>query len=136
MKTIKRGRSRECQATLPGMGSDAAESGAKSSEALKGVELTASENHAASETGSGTIITKLAELPGEALLDEEALADTLGVTKRTIRRMVGRYELPPPVSFAGRSMWQVGRVLSWFDTRAERLAREAERGAQRLRHLP
>ena len=89
----------------------------------------------ASEKESGVIITKLAELPRATLLDEKALAQTVGVTKRTVRRMVGRYELPPPVSFAGRSMWQVGKVLSWFEARAEQLAKEAERSAQRLKEI-
>ena len=56
-----------------------------------------------SPTESGVIITELATLPDKALLDERALAEALGVTKRTIRRQVGRYELPPPVKLAGRS---------------------------------
>ena len=85
---------------------------------------------------SGVIITRLAELPRGTLLDEKALAKVLSVTRRTIRRMVGRYELPPPVRFSGRSMWQAGRVLDWFEARADRLAREAERSARRLRELP
>ena len=94
-----------------------------------------SETTDTSERESGVIITRLAELPRATLLDEKALAQTFGVTKRTVRRMVGRYELPPPVSFAGRSMWQVGKVLSWFEARADRLAREAERGAQKLKRM-
>ena len=83
----------------------------------------------------GVCITTLAELPPAALLDETALAAALGVTKRTIRRMVGRYELPPPVRFAGRSTWQAGAVLRWFEAAAERKAREAERAAAKFRNL-
>lgn len=79
--------------------------------------------------GEGTVIVELATLPPGALLDETALARTLGVTTRTIRRMVGRYELPPAVSFAGRSTWQAGAVLDWFKARADRVAKEAERRA-------
>src|SRR5882724_1978838 len=79
----------------------------------------------------GVIIVGLARLPERALLDEQALASTLGVSKRTVRRMVGRYELPPPVQFAGRSMWQVLRIMSWFEDRADRLAREAQRVARK-----
>src|SRR5207249_10021577 len=85
--------------------------------------------------GSGNIITTLAELPDRTLLDETALAEALGVTKRTIRRMVGRFELPPPVRFAGRSTWQVGRVVVWFEARADRRAREAERQARKLEDI-
>lgn len=82
--------------------------------------------------GDGILITVLAEMPERTLLDENALAKALGVTKRTVRRMVARFELPPPVSFAGRSTWQSGRVLAWFEVRAERAARDARRISDRL----
>jgi len=75
---------------------------------------------------------------GEALtgeragrVDETALASLLDVSKRTIRRMVARHELPPPVRFGGRSTWQVARVVAWFDRRADRLERQARRQADR-----
>ena len=84
------------------------------------------------EGPGGVVIIKLAQLPERAILDERALAAALGVSKRTVRRMVGRYELPPPISFSGRSAWQVGKVLAWFEARAERAARDAERNARRL----
>lgn len=82
--------------------------------------------------GTGVVIVGLAELPERAILDERALAAALGVSKRTVRRMVGRFELPPPISFSGRSVWQVGKVLGWFEARAERAARETERLARKL----
>src|SRR5262249_14942141 len=81
-------------------------------------------------TPKGVVVRAFSELPDRALLDEQALSDALHVTKRTIRRMVARYELPPPVAFAGRSMWQVGRWLGWFEARADRLARDAQRASR------
>ena len=75
----------------------------------------------------GRVITGLATVPAQTLLDETALADALGTCKRTIRRMVSRYELPPSIRFGGRSTWQAGAVLRWFEGRAERAARQAER---------
>ena len=87
------------------------------------------------EESSGKTITCLDELPPSAWLDATALAHALGVSKRTIRRMVARYELPPPVRFAGRSTWQVGKVVSWVEARAERVVRAAERDAKRLERL-
>lgn len=80
----------------------------------------------------GVVVTTLAELPDRALVDERALSAALCVSKRTVRRMVARHELPPPVRFAGRSTWQVGRVLAWFEARADRLARDAQRAARSL----
>ena len=78
----------------------------------------------------GVVITKLADLPERAMLDETALADALGITKRTVRRMVGRYELPPPIRFGGRATWQAGAILKWFEARAEKAFRAAEQRAE------
>ncbi len=82
------------------------------------------------------MITGLAELPGKALLDEGALAGILGVSKRTVRRMVARFEVPPPVMLAGRATWIAERVLAHLTARAERAARKAEAEARRIEALP
>jgi len=84
---------------------------------------------------NGIIVTQLAILPKDALLDETALARALGISKRTVRRMVGRFELPPPVRFAGRSTWQAGKVLTYFEEAAERASREAAQKAKEFRRL-
>jgi len=84
------------------------------------------------KTTTTGILATLATLPTSAMLTETALADALGVNKRTIRRMVQRGELPPGVPFAGRKTWLAGKVLSHFELRAERAAREAERHQQKL----
>jgi len=80
----------------------------------------------------GVVLVGLATLPVRAVVDETALAEALGVSKRTLRRMVARFEVPPPVRLAGRSTWIVGRVLTWLDARAERASRDAERMARRM----
>lgn len=86
--------------------------------------------------GIGTrLIVALAQLPPQALVSEGALAEALSVTKRTIRRMVRRGELPPPIAFAGRSTWMVCRILKHFEARATRAEQEAEREARRLHAL-
>lgn len=86
-------------------------------------------------TGStqGIIIIQLAELPEKALLDQRALAKALKVTKRTIRRMVARYEIPPGTLLGGRKRWQAGQVLRWFEAKAERLIKVAEKAARKFR---
>jgi predicted DNA-binding transcriptional regulator AlpA len=81
---------------------------------------------------SGRVVSGFASLAPETLLDETAVAQVLRVSKRTVRRMVARYELPPPVPFGGRSFWQVGRVVAWFERRADRLEREARRRSDRI----
>ena len=76
------------------------------------------------------VITRLAELPHKALLDEYGLADELGVTTRTIRRMVGRYEIPPGFILNGKRVWMAGIVLDFLSARAEREVQVAERRAK------
>ena len=71
---------------------------------------------------------ELGELPPGAIVTEEALARMFGVTRRTVRRMVGRFELPPPIRLSGRSVWLVGRILSHIEAAAERAEREAQHG--------
>jgi len=78
------------------------------------------------------ILSGMAELPGKTLLDEAALATLLGVSKRTVRRMVQRFELPPSIAVGGRATWIVERVLAHLDERARRAAREADRECQRI----
>ena len=81
--------------------------------------------------------TDLSKLPEKMLLDESALAKILGVTKRTVRRMVNRFELPPPVRLRGKSTWFAGRVLRYIEDRAERLQRDAERRERKIsEHSP
>ena len=75
----------------------------------------------------------LARLPKQALLDEGAMARAFGVNGRTIRRMVSRHELPPPLKRAGRALWFAGRVLDWLEEEADLLAKEADKLRQKIR---
>jgi len=81
------------------------------------------------------IMTGLCGLDPDALLDAKALAFALRVCDRTLRRMVRRHELPPPVSFGGRGRWLAGAVLSHFKARAARAEKEAAREIARLKAL-
>lgn len=83
------------------------------------------------DSTAGVVLTRLAELPERALLDEAALADALSVSDRTVRRMVARGELPPPVQLASRATWQAGRVLGWIEEQIERAEQQARRDARR-----
>jgi predicted DNA-binding transcriptional regulator AlpA len=85
--------------------------------------------------GPGMLIHSLAALPGRSILDEAKLAHLLGVTTRTIRRMVGRFELPPPVSLGGKSVWMAGRVLDHIEAVADRRQQEADRQARKFRKV-
>jgi len=71
----------------------------------------------------GKVITSLASLPSAAFLDERALAIALGCSKRTLRRMAARQELPPAIRLGGRATWQAGRVVAWITARCEHAER-------------
>ncbi len=96
------------------------------------VTVTPPSEKGATRKGKGFALVTLATYPERTVLDEAALAEALNVSKRTLRRMVARFEVPPAVAFAGRSTWQVGKVLAWFEARAERAARDAERASRRF----
>lgn len=87
----------------------------------------------ADDTDRNGVFTALADLPAKALLTEPAMANAFGVTGRTIRRMVTRHELPPPVAMSGKSVWLAGRVLSWIEKAAELQEREAEHITAKIR---
>ncbi|GAJ12285.1 unnamed protein product [marine sediment metagenome] len=87
------------------------------------------------QTPGGVLIGGLARLPEKTILNGRQLASILKVTPRTVRRMVRRNELPPPVPLAGNSVWLVGRVLAHIEAAAERAAREAERDVRRISRL-
>lgn len=86
----------------------------------------------ASNPGVAGIITSLAELPKEAILDEAAMAKTFDVVPRTIKRMVARYELPPPIMLASKRYWTAGKVLDWIKNNIERAEKEARRQVRRF----
>jgi predicted DNA-binding transcriptional regulator AlpA len=78
------------------------------------------------------IIGGLAALPEKALVPERELAAIFYVSQRTIQRMVGRNELPPPVRLGGKSMWIVGRVLAHIEGTAENAERVVRRAQDKL----
>lgn len=90
----------------------------------------------APDAAPGRVLRGLAELPPGALLDEAGLAVALGVTARSVRRAVRRFEIPPGLLLGGRRQWLVGRVRAWLDARAAKAEATAEREAQRLARFP
>ena len=80
----------------------------------------------------GIIIDDLAKLHDKTILDESKLAGILKITPRTLRRMVRRAEIPPPISLGGRSIWLSDRVLSYLNTAAELAEKEALNQIKRI----
>lgn len=85
-----------------------------------------------STESTGTIIDTLARMEPRTIINQIALAHALGVSTRTLRRLVARNELPPGVRLGARRVWLAGDVLGHLQHRTEKAAREAERTARRM----
>jgi predicted DNA-binding transcriptional regulator AlpA len=81
---------------------------------------------------AGFCTTRLAELPAAALLDERALAGCLGVTTRTVRRIIARGQFPAGVKLGGRRMWLAGKVVGFLTDAADLQVTNARKLALRL----
>jgi hypothetical protein len=81
------------------------------------------------------IIHVLAELPPDAIIDEVALAEIFHRHPVSIRRAVGRGELPPPVRLFGQRTWTARAILSHLDERLEAARQNRERTAARISRL-
>lgn len=67
---------------------------------------------------------RLADLPADAEVGQSTLADHLGCSKRTLRRMVRRGELPKPVKWGARRIWTAGTIRAWLAALESRANRE------------
>jgi hypothetical protein len=92
-------------------------------------------NAAVDLAGPGLLLHTLARVPERTILDETRLAHLLHVNPRTVRRMVSRFELPPPILLGGRSIWMAGRILDHIGTAIDRKQKTAERQAKHFRDL-
>lgn len=66
-------------------------------------------------------------------ITKKELGQALGCSERTLQRMVERFEIPPPMSLAGRKVWLVDKLKAWLSDAAERKESEAVREARRLK---
>lgn len=87
------------------------------------------------QTKSDAIITALAELPPDALIDEAGLTQIFGRCGKSIRRAVARGELPRAVRLFGKPTWTAGAILGHLNRRLDEGRRDAERLAQRMSRL-
>jgi len=77
------------------------------------------------------VITALATLPGDALLDVKALAGILGKCPKSVERSARRGEFPPGFRLGRKSVWQVKAIRQHFDKLQEKALREGTRRAEK-----
>lgn len=78
------------------------------------------------------VCTALSDLGENALITQKALAEALGRSESSVRRAIGRGELPPPVRVAGAFRWTVGVVVRHVEKRLADAARRADRMRRRI----
>lgn len=74
----------------------------------------------------------LTAYPLSAIVDEVTLSAIFGVSVRTIKRMVERYELPPPIMLASKRSWKIEAVINWIDAAVAKKESDARLRIQRL----
>lgn len=85
--------------------------------------------------GRPLLITKLAEMLRDAIVNEVALAAIFGKTPRTIRRWIERGELPEPFGMGGERMWFAGTVVDWLMAKSNAKQTESGMKLERRRRL-
>ena len=81
------------------------------------------------------IVRELGELPPGAILQEQALAGMFQRDPVSIKRAVGRGELPVPVRMFGKPTWTAGAILAHIEARLETAKEEAAKDAARIAKL-
>jgi predicted DNA-binding transcriptional regulator AlpA len=72
------------------------------------------------------VVTSLADLPGDALVDAAALAAFFQKSVKTIFRRVRQGELPAPMLMGGKAMWIAGAIRAHLAQRQAAAIRAAE----------
>jgi hypothetical protein len=88
----------------------------------------------ASEEMTG-IVAELGSLGPGAVLTEEGLARLFSRHRASVKRAVGRGELPPPCRLFGGNVWTAGALVSHFERRQEDAARESAELSRKVHHL-
>ncbi len=81
------------------------------------------------------VITFLSKQHELDMLTEEGVAEGLGVTPRTIRRMTERFEIPKPILLGGRRLWQVGTLVEYLHAKSRLTLEEIKNNANKLKKL-
>jgi predicted DNA-binding transcriptional regulator AlpA len=94
---------------------DAAPAQQTSSPVAQGVELPPAEQLKAKDLRMGLLLGKIPEDAG-LLIDAETTARFLGISARTLERLVSGQSVPPPILVGGRiRRWRLAEVLEWIE---------------------
>ncbi len=108
------------------------EAGASKESSAVGQEASANRDRTMDDTG---VITVLAEMPADTLIDEVRLARIFNRHPVSIKRAIQRGELPPGVRLLGKPTWTAGVVLDHMRRRLDKAKENAERLERRIAEL-
>lgn len=80
-----------------------------------------------------SMLISLGRYGNDDYLTKKELCAVFSCGPRTLQRMVDRFEIPPPVWFAGRNTWIVGNLRAWIAEAAKRKEAGALRVAKKMR---
>lgn len=75
---------------------------------------------------SAGVIRELGDLPAEAVISEQALAKIFDRHRVSVRRAVGRGELPPSIRLFGEPVWTVRALREHLAKRLDAAKKESE----------
>jgi len=87
------------------------------------------------EIAPSGIVSELGELGPGTIISENALAKLLKRHPVSIKRAIGRGELPQPIRLMGQPVWTAGSILQHLEKRLAEAAREAEKRDEKIRRL-
>jgi len=70
---------------------------------------------------------------GSLLIDIEALAILLNVSRRTVSKLVSEQSIPAPIRFGKLNRWNLKDIISWVDTGCHRVGSSWSSGRRQRR---
>jgi hypothetical protein len=81
------------------------------------------------------VIRKLGDLPPDAVISEDGLARLFGRHRASIKRAVGRGELPPSIRLFGEPVWTIEALRNHMNKRLAAADKEASQCQRRLSRI-
>ena len=84
---------------------------------------------------SSGIIRELGEFPSGAVISERGLAEIFGRHRVSIKRAVGRGELPPSIRLFGEPIWTAGVLLEHLSKRLDESKKEYDQLQRKINEI-
>jgi len=131
----RRGDGQRLQEPSPGQPLPAKPGSDRSDDIPEGVGAGESRREEACDWAGLGVIRTLGDLPPDAVISEDGLAKLFGRHRASIKRAVGRGELPPSIRLFGEPVWTIEALRDHMNKRLAAADKEASQYQQRLSRL-